>query len=300
MRTVRQITSMDLYFLSPQSEPVFGVEFLADFLKEAVAAIAGAGIGAWLGARFAFKAERERSNSERDLAKRAARNERELAVQAANEARANAAAELAGRRATAGNLAIFGLSQIYNDLATYKKQFLDFAHKSPAPWFWLPPSTIAERNYYHFDVPGLAFLFQSRTPAAPIMVMKLAIEQDRFATWLETLKLRAQFHSQFIPPVIERLQQTYGQSYQVTEAELREAVGDRVYAELRNYLADIENLLHRGLKSAKELGDELRTVLTTDLPGQIIIGFERADEIGDGSPMQARDEMARNEPPLPG
>jgi hypothetical protein len=36
-------------------EPTFELRFWVDFLKEALAAIAGAGVGAWLGARFAFR-----------------------------------------------------------------------------------------------------------------------------------------------------------------------------------------------------------------------------------------------------
>jgi hypothetical protein len=270
------------FYLAAAAETIFGVKFWAEFTREALAAIAGAGFGAWLGAWLAFRLERRKAADDRSMAGAAA------------------ALELAGRRATAGNLAIFGLSQIYNDLAIYKRQFLDPANRSPAPWFWLPPTTVAERNYYRFDVPSLAFLFQSKTPGAPEMVMKLALEQDRFATWLETLQIRARFHEQFIPPIIERLQREQGSDKKYTDAELQDAVGLRIYAELRNYYSDIDTLLHLGLKSSKELGDELRRLLVAELAGQTIIGFERADEVGGGSPlMQARNEAARNERPLP-
>jgi len=292
---------MDFFYLqSPQIEPVFGLRFLADFLKEALAAVVGAGIGAWLGARFAFKSERMRFQADRTLAEQAAANERQLAAEAAAEKRKEAAEQLAATRATAGNLAIFGLSQIYNDLLAFKRQFLDPAKRTPAPWFWLPPVSVAERNYYHFDVVSLAFLFQSKTPGAPIMPTRIAIEQDRFATWLETLQLRSKFHQQYLPPIIEKLQKEHGLSYQPTEQELREAIGERIYQELRNYFSDVERLGDLGVSSSKSLGDDLRAVLVSDLPGQIIIGFERADEMLGGSPlMQARNEAAQREPPPP-
>jgi hypothetical protein len=220
-------------------------------------------------------------------------------MEAAAEKRKEATEQLAGTRGTAGNLAIFGLSQIYNDLVTFKAQLLDPAKRTPAPWFWLPPVSVAERNYFHFDVASLAFLFQSQTQGASIMPMRVAIEQDRFASWLETLGLRSKFHQQFMPPIIEQIQQEHGLDHQPTERELREAMGERTYHELRNYFADVERLVDLGIRSSKTLADELRAVLVTELPGQIIIGFERAGELLGGiSPvMQARNEMARREPP---
>jgi hypothetical protein len=128
--------------------------------------------------------------------------------------------------------------------------------------------------------------------------MRLAIEQDRFATWLETLQFRARFYEQYVPPIVERLQEMHGVDHRYTDDELRLAVGQRIYSTLRNYLADIDALLHLGLQSSKEIGDALRKLLIAELAGQTIIGFERADEVGGGSPlMWARNEAARNEGP---
>jgi hypothetical protein len=96
-------------------ETPFGMALFVVFFKDAFAAIAGAGVGAWLGARFAFRSESMRAADERN--------------RAANQA----AIELAGRRANSGNLAIFVLSQIFNDLAVYEQQFLVPARRSAAP-----------------------------------------------------------------------------------------------------------------------------------------------------------------------
>jgi hypothetical protein len=149
-------------------DPAFGLKFRVDFTKEALAAIAGAGVGAWLGARFAFGLERRKAPEDRKAAA------------------TGASAELASRRATAGNLAMFTLSQIHNDLLLYDLQLLQPAKISPALWFYLVPTGVAESNFYRFDVPSLAFLLESKYPGAPEMLSRLALEEDRHATILRT------------------------------------------------------------------------------------------------------------------
>jgi hypothetical protein len=57
--------------LTPPDSP-FGPRFCADFASQAPAAIFGAGIGAWLGAQFAFRLERRKAKEDRAAAARAA------------------------------------------------------------------------------------------------------------------------------------------------------------------------------------------------------------------------------------
>jgi hypothetical protein len=114
------------------------------------------------------------------------------------------------------------------------------------------------------------------------------------------LTLRTRFHEVHIPPIIEQLQAAHGVNYQPTEADLRTAVNERVYATLRNYLSDIETMLRLGLQSSHTVAIELRELLRAELPGQTIIGFEAASFLYKGSPlMNARNEAASNEPPPP-
>ncbi len=256
-------------------EPTFGLNFWVDFLKEALAAIAG--VGAWLGAHFAFGLERRKAAEDRKAAA------------------AGAAAELAERRATAGNLAIFTLSQIHNDLLLYDLQLLAPAKASPAPWFYLVPTAVDERNFYRFDVPSLAFLLESKYPDAPEMLMRLALEQDRYGAFLDTVRRRTEFHGTHIPPIIERLQRDSPPDRVFTDLDLQRETGPRIYAHLRNCLADIEVLLELGVESSKVLAEQLRALLMAELPGRTIIGFGAAAEaaLKVGSPLvQARNKAA--------
>lgn len=256
--------------------------FLADLARDALAA----GFGALAGAKYAFRLERRKAAEERAEAARAA------------------AIKLAEERATEGNLAMFALGQIHNDLVVYSRDILEPAQRSDAPWFYLPATevTIDGAFDYRFDVRRLAFLLQSKQPGAPELLMRLSHEQDRFKTFLATVDRRARFHQEHIPSVIERLQRQHGREYVPASAELRREVGERVYSQLRNYLVDIETVVTLVLKTSKQAGEDLRKILLADLPGQVIIAFEEAETMpGTGASvlMQARIRASKRDGPAP-
>lgn len=254
-------------------------KYLADFLRDTLAAVAGAGFGAWLGARLAFRFARKQANADHKEAAKAA------------------AGALAAQRATAGNLAIFALSQMYNDLVAYKVQMLDPANGSDAPWFWMMPMTAPSTGYYQVNLESLAFLFQSQQREAPILPMKLSIEESRFAVLLDTIQHRAEFHQEQLAPLIERvnLRSRSAGVAKLTDQQLRAEVGERIYATLRNYYSDIATLIPLGLQNTKRAAEELRAVLTAELPGQAIIGFDIAETlVPGGSPtIRARNKFAQ-------
>ena len=212
------------------------------------------------------------------------------------QAAAAAAAELAAQQATAGNLVIFALSQMYNDLLAYKVQMLDAANKSDAPWFWMPPLTVSPAGYYRINVESLAFLFGSRRPGAALLPMKLSLEESRFAVLLKTVQRRAEFHQQNVVPAVAKLEafRVASGKNRLSPQELRAQLGELSFATLRNYYSDISTLIPLGLESTRHVAQELRDFLIAELPGQTIVGFEIAEGVAPGgSPtMRARKELA--------
>lgn len=259
--------------VSPEFASLLG--YCAAFVREALAAIAGAGVGAGLGARLAFRHERSKATEDRQRAERAA------------------AVDLANRRATAGNLAIFALSQMHNDLLLFRSQLLEVAQTSKAPWFWMPPLSVNPTGYYAISVDGLAFLFQSTRADAPIIPMKLKLEESRFRVLLETIQRRAEFHQSHLVPILERISSAFPNPDDLTDPKLRREVGERVYATLRNYYVDIKLLILRGIDSTENAAKELREILIAELQGESIIGFEvDKNSVSGGSPlMKARGEV---------
>ncbi len=216
----------------PPPETVYGVRFWADFASQALAAIAGAGVGALLGAKYAFGLERNKAHAEKVAAA-----ERDA---------------LAQRRqhVIAGNLAVFTLSKIHNDLLTYNQQYMVRAKQSKAPWFWLQPSDVDPGNFHHLDIPSLAFLLQSKSP---MILMKIALEQGRYAAFLNTVQLRCRAHQEQMLPTIEnaRIDGT------TADADIQEVVGRPIYYKLHNFYSDIDTLMSLNIQSSKNIGDEL-------------------------------------------
>lgn len=256
------------------SDALFGARFWADFIKEAVAAVAGAGVGAWLGAKSAFALERSKARAEH---LEAARTEAHL---------------LADRRQAAGNLAVFTLARMRNDLVTYKCHVYDEAMKGDSPWLRMLATRVYAGSYLRFDLPGIAFLLESKEQDGPLMPMKLAIEQDRYAALLETIRVRGDYHQEQLVRVSERIPDFASRKF--TDEELQKIVGPTAYYTLRNYLSDIGEFLARNLKTSGALLKELRELLQKELPGRFIVGYEDA-------PIEERSPIvdARNRAPPP-
>jgi hypothetical protein len=49
-------------------------------------------------------------------------------------------------------------NKVHNDLTVFERQVLEPARHTVAPWFFMPPTTVSDRNFYRADVPSLAFL----------------------------------------------------------------------------------------------------------------------------------------------
>jgi hypothetical protein len=135
------------------------------------------------------------------------------------------------------------------------------------------------------------------------MLMKLAIERDRFRGFLSAVERQAKFHQEHVPAALERMADAESVPERLyTDAELRKAVGRRVYAELRNYFADIEIALELGLETVRKTGEELRKILVDDLPGQKIVEFQAAEAMSGlqiSPSMQARTRAALRDGPGP-
>ena len=137
---------MNLFYLLRSPDAAVWGTYLADFVRDTLAAVAGAGFGAWLGARVAFRFARTQAIADRQ------------------EAAGLAASELAERRATAGNLAMFALSQMHNDVLFFRGQLLGPADKTRAPWFWMPPLSVSPSSDHKIDAESLAFLLRQANP----------------------------------------------------------------------------------------------------------------------------------------
>jgi len=242
-------------------------KFWSDLISQAIAGIIGATAGALIGATVAFRLERSKAKEDRQ-------------IQATKDA-----AEMRARRAAAGNLAMFTLTRIQNDLVSYNGQFLVPGLAKPAPWLMLPPTNFETAETHRFDIGSLAFLLQSGTPE---MLLKLALEEDRFHSLVDLIRIRSAFHEAHFPAEMEIVRTKYNNPEILSENILRETVTPVFYFTLRNYTTDIKTLVDLGIVSSKTVADELRALLVKELPGEKIIGFTVVEEVARrGSPVMA-------------
>ena len=257
------------------AESPFGPKFWADLTAAAVAGVISSLIGALVGASVAFRHERQKAKADRE-------------IQAKKDAD-----KLRSTRAAAGNLAMFTLARIQNDVLTYNTQFLAPALARPAPWLYLPATNFETSATHRFDINSLAFLLQSKSPE---ILMKLALEEDRFHGLVDLIRTRSEFHDAQYPTVVAAIRTQYNNPDILSPAQLKSLVPPDFFHKLYNFTSDIQTLVDLGIKSSKQIADELRSVLLSEMPGEKIIGFSELEELArGGSPVMAAREAARPE-----
>jgi len=234
-------------------------KFLTDFASQVIAAIAGAGIGALLGAHYAFRLERIKAATARE------------------EAARTTAAELSAKRAVSGNLAMHSLGRMHNTLAGYRRQFIEPAQQTVAPWMYMSPGEIPLGDCHRFNAASLAFLLQSSNPN---MLLKLALAEEQYAAAVQIISRRSVFHEQTVPAAVEKLTRNVTD---LTEPELRQLVGPYVYTRLFLDTGYVVTLVELALTTCQKCGDELNGLLRTLLPGEKIISFGAGQNLGESA-----------------
>jgi len=249
----------DFYPVTNLPEAAFGLKFWADFVREAVAATAGAGIGALLGARYAFRLERHRAAEER-----AQRETHERKLER-------------DRQALAGNIAMFTLSRMYNTLLNFYQQRIEPHLDDPLLWYFMPPGGEPSLEGIDFDYRSLAFLLKSESPS---IVLRLDTLGDHYRTLADFVRRRSQMHETEIEPKLEKVTILPGTPAGNLEAYL----GRRLIITIKNYTDDIVRLVLSALDELPTVGKELYDLLKKRMPEENFIWFTRAVD-KDGKPV---------------
>ncbi len=148
-------------------EPSLWMKFLTDLASQGLAALFGAGGGAWLA--FAF-ARRQAAEDRERLEAGEQRKERD-------------------REALAGNVAMFTLTRMYNTLLTFFRQRIEPWRTEPLQWYFLPPGGELSLEEIGFDYSALAFLLKG---ASPSIVLRLDTLADHYWTLADLVKRRSE------------------------------------------------------------------------------------------------------------
>jgi hypothetical protein len=205
---------------------------VANFLGTLVAAFAGA----WVAFRF------ESSNRAKD------RTDEEI---------------------VAGNLALLGLSEIWNVLRDYQTGVVEKWRGKPGDWLSLEASPPINFGGVSFDTRGLSFLLEGH----PEAVQRLLLERRRFNLAIQMINDRSELVRSEVFPRLTRagVKLDDGKS----EPEIEQILGVGIARQLRMLTSGIIADVDEDVRSSRDAFNQLRAVLKAMHPKRKFIDLTR-------------------------
>jgi hypothetical protein len=173
------------------------------------------------------------------------------------------------RNLSAGNRAIFILSQQYNVLYSLNKYFIDPFRKDPSGWLNMPAALPLEHNDFHFDVASLQFLLNSGNSN---LLSKLLLEEQRFFEAIKTLNERSQLHRYELQPKLDTIIISK-ESFLITP-EIEKELGQTIIGGLKTLTSALTEQTDEGMAGIKKIYNEIKSQLEKEFPNKKIIKLE--------------------------
>ncbi|MGA9111617.1 MAG: hypothetical protein ACLPSL_00725 [Smithella sp.] len=169
---------------------------------------------------------------------------------------------------SASNRTIFTLYQRINNLAVYKKQFIDPFRGHPAIFLVLRPSNSFEKDDTIINLNTLDFLINHNYPQ---LLAELHIEDQRYKTAIGCINLHFKLHDQ-IQPLLEKAGLKEGEDYDLDFFE--KALGQRLYCTLKRAVEELIFNVEETIKTSIDVKKRFRESLKSIFSDKKFMDFE--------------------------
>jgi hypothetical protein len=180
---------------------------------------------------------------------------------------------------SAGNRAIFLISQQYNILNTLKNQLIEPYKDNPGAWVNIPAVLPRCHDDLRFDVAALEFLLDSSNPN---ILGELLVAEQRFLEAIKTVNERSILHRDRLQSQIAALK--YERGTYVLPGELEAGLDKEVVGGLKTLTAALIEHVNEGMEGLTNVYRKLADHLSMMFPGKRIIKLklpEDADQFTD-------------------
>lgn len=168
----------------------------------------------------------------------------------------------------AANRALFTLLWQSNSLKLLQRDFLDTYRESPGRHIEIKPLPPQSEANSKFSLEDLSFMAE---PKHQNLLFKLLLEEARYGEAVKTVNMRSQLLTE-VQIMIEKRGIMHGGQY--SGEELRAAMGDYAYHQLKALTDALYFHVDRTVESTIEAKDELRKALKEIFPNEKFIDYE--------------------------
>ena len=162
-----------------------------------------------------------------------------------------------------GNLAIFNILRMINNLLDYQKQIIDPVRNKPTSFLEMSPTLPSEVDNVSLNIEKLSFLLATDDPN---ILGELSIEESRYQRAMDAIKERSRIHRNEAQPLLDRAGIIHGGNY--TFEEIKSALGNRLYTTLQQSTKQIVEHVDATIDSLREIGNKLHKALKGLYPNE--------------------------------
>jgi hypothetical protein len=178
-----------------------------------------------------------------------------------------------------GNLAIFNILRMINNLLNYQRQIIDPVRDKPTAFLEMSPTLPSEKDVISLNIESLSFLLEI---VEPNILGELTIQESRYQRAIDAIQERTRVHRDEAQPILEMAGISTGTIHSFEEIET--ALGERLHTTLQQSTKQIIEHVDDTIISLQEVGNKLSQILQELYPKEKIIKISVPEQQGTGKP----------------
>jgi hypothetical protein len=169
----------------------------------------------------------------------------------------------------AGNKAIFSLLTNFNKFTNFRDQFINEFRENEFRYLYILPAVgMARPSEIDFDSLGFIFKHKNRN-----LLAQMSLNQSEAESAMEVITLRSSLHNESIQRKLDEV--GLNQEAQFTLGALREAVGERDFAQIVQLTNQMISSVDSVIETSEKLIGELQKTIVDIYPKHIVIGMQK-------------------------
>jgi hypothetical protein len=186
------------------------------------------------------------------------------------------------RNVVNGNLAVFNILRMINNLLNYQRQIIDPIRNKPSAFLEMSPTLPSEKDVISVNIESLSFLF---IVTEPNMLGELSVVDSKYQRALEAIIERTRIHRDEVQPALEEAGIVEGGDYSLRQIEL--ALGNRLFTTLQQSTKQIIEHVDNTIIGLQEIGTKLSGALIKTYPNDKILRISVPHPPSSGERMNA-------------
>lgn len=167
-----------------------------------------------------------------------------------------------------GNIVIFNLGLMVNNLLNYQKQIIDPVRGKPSAFLEMSSTTPLQKEDISIDLNSIYYILETEDRN---LLGEISVEVLRYQKALDAINERSIIHIREVQPNLEKAGIVEQETYHLEQIEA--ALGSRLYAITNQTTEQVVKHIDNTLLSLQDVSSKLTQSLKKQFPGETIINF---------------------------